>query len=126
YKRNLVIPYDEVVNFVVENAHGSVLYVSNDQVEAFLLRGAGYCVIWGDEGEAPPCAEQSLDHFDTIVIAVTSFFARAHIEAVLREIREHRTLRTKASFGYDRWARLKSHLTGTKLDDWAVTVLIYR
>jgi hypothetical protein len=124
YKRNLVIPHDEVIDFVAENAHGSVLYVSNEPVGAFLLRGAGYCLMTSYLVSA--CAEQALDHFDTIVIAIDSHFQDVlDVDKVLREIRVHRTLRTKARFGYDRWARLKSLLTSTRLDPWILTVEIY-
>ena len=126
YKRNLVIPHDEVINFVAENAHGLVLYVSNEPVGAFLLRGAGYCLMTFDL--VPSCAEQALDHFDTIVIAVVDSHLQYELDVdkVLREIRAHRTLRTNARFGYDRWARLKSLLTRTSLDPWILTVEIYR
>ena len=125
YKRNSVIPFDEVINFVAENAHGSVLYVSHEPVGAFLLRGAGYCLMTSDE--VPPCAEQALDHFDTIAIADDSYLKTVpDVDKVLGEVGQHRTLRTKARFGYDRWASLKSLLTGTRLDPWILTVEIYR
>ena len=97
----------------------------NEPVGAFLLRGAGYCLMTSDL--VPPCAEQALNHFDTIAIAVDSHFLNVpDVDIVLREISEHRTLRTKARFGYDRWASLKSLLTRTRLDPWILTVEIYR
>jgi hypothetical protein len=125
FKRNFVIPHNEVINFVAENAHGSVLYVSNEPVGAFLLRGAGYCLMTSDL--VPPCAEQALDHFDTIAIVDDSYLLKVpQVDTVLREIDKDRTLRTKARFGYDRWASLKSLLTRTRLDPWILTVEIYR
>jgi hypothetical protein len=125
YKRNSVIPFDEVINFVEENANGSVLYVSNEPVGAFLLRSGGYCLLTSDP--APPCAEKALGDFDTIVIADDSYLETVwHVDTVLDEIRQHRTLRTKARFGYDRWASLKSLLTGSRLDPWILTVEVYR
>jgi hypothetical protein len=124
YKRNSVIPFDEVVNFIGENVHGSVLYVANEPVGAFLLQDSGYC-FW--DYPMPPCVEQGLDHFDTIVIVDDSYLQTLpHVDTILAEIGQHRTLRTKARFGYDRWASLKSLLTGTALDPWILTVEVYR
>jgi len=124
FKRNLVTPHGEVISFVAENVHGSVLYVSNEPVGHFLLRGAGYCLMFDFE---PSCAKGALDHFDTIVIAIDLHFLKVpNVDIILREIGQHRTLRAKARFGYDRWASLKSLLTLTKLDPWILTVEIYQ
>lgn len=73
YKRNLVIPFHEVTNFVEGNANGSVLYVSQEPVGAFLLRDTGYCLLTSD---LPSCAEQPLDHFDTIVLIDDSYLQK--------------------------------------------------
>jgi hypothetical protein len=136
FKRDLVIPFDEVRNFIADNVHGSVLYLTYESVSRYLMRGDGYCTMfslkpgsWLDvEPELSPCARNGLDRFDTIVVGLwppngppwtpTGSVALDYIHA-------HRKLQARAVFGYDRWAGLKTRLTGVALGPWIMTIEIY-
>lgn len=136
FKRDLVIPFDEVRNFIAENVHGSVLYVTHEPVSRYLMRGDGYCVMfnplqrsWLDvEPDLMPCARHGLDQFETIVVGIWPPNGPPWTPtgaAALDYIHEHRKLHSRAQFGYDRWAGLKTRLTGVALDPWAFTIEIY-
>jgi hypothetical protein len=136
FKRDLVIPFDEVTNFIAENVHGSVLYVTYDPVSRYLMRDDGYCLFfdlfqrsWLDvEPDLMPCTPQGLDRFDTIVVGVWPPNGPPWTPtgaAALDYIHEHRKLQSRAQFGYDRWAGLKTRLTGVALDPWIMTIEIY-
>jgi hypothetical protein len=131
FKRDLVIPFDEVTNFIAENVHGSVLYLTYEPVSRYLTRRDGYCTMfsvndtWFEESPVAPCARQGLDRFDTIVVGVWPPNWTPTGAAALDYIHEHRKLQSRAQFGYDRWAGLKTRLSGVGLDSWIMTIEIY-
>jgi hypothetical protein len=140
FKRNFAIPFGEVTNFIAENVHGSVLYLGYEPVSRYLTRGDGYCTMfslkqealyrnWTDPEPPPaPCAQQGLDRFDTIVVGIWPPNGPPWgtvAAAALDYIREHRKLHSRAHFGYDRWATLKTRLTGVALGPWIMTIEIY-
>jgi hypothetical protein len=125
FKRELAIPYDEMIRFIAHRVHGSVLYVSPEPVSDYLLRDSGYCILYTRDGP-PPCAAQGPDRFDTVVLGIYPNFERLlDVPAVLADIQQHRTLRSRRPFGYDRWAGLKTRLTEVDLGTWIITVEIY-
>jgi hypothetical protein len=136
FKRDMVIPFDEVRSFIADNVHGSVLYVTYESVSRYLMRDDGYCTFfslkpgtWLDvEPELSPCARDRLDRFDTIVVGLWPPNGPPWTptgSAALDYIHEHRKLHTRATFGYDRWAGLKTRLSGVALDPWIMTIEIY-
>jgi hypothetical protein len=75
-----------------------------------------------------PCARQGLDRFDTIVVGIwppNGPSWQTGAAAALDYIHEHRRLHSRAHFGYDRWATLKTRLTGVALGPWIMTIEIY-
>jgi hypothetical protein len=136
FKRDLVIPFDEVRNFIAENVHGSVLYLTYESVSRYLMRGDGYCTMfslkpgsWLDvEPELSPCARDGLDRFDTIVVGLWPPNGPPWTptgSVAFDYIHKHRKLHARAGFGYDRWAGLKTRLTGVALGPWIMTIEIY-
>jgi hypothetical protein len=136
FKRDLVIPFDEVRSFIADNVHGSVLFVTYESVIRYLMRDDGYCSMfslkpgsWLDvEPELSPCARDGLDRFDTIVVGLWPPNGPPWTPSgsvALDYIHEHRKLHARARFGYDRWAGLKTRLTGRPLGPWIMTVEIY-
>jgi hypothetical protein len=136
FKRDLVIPFDEVRSFIADNVHGSVLFVTYESVIRYLMRDDGYCSMfslkpgsWLDvEPELSPCARDGLDRFDTIVVGLWPPNGPPWTPSgsvALDYIHEHRKLHARAGFGYDRWAGLKTRLTGVALRPWIMTIEIY-
>ena len=87
------------------------------------MRDDGYCSMfslkpgsWLDvEPELSPCARDGLDRFDTIVVGLWPPNGPPWTPSgsvALDYIHEHRKLHARARFGYDRWAGLKTRLTG--------------
>jgi hypothetical protein len=136
FKRDLVIAFDELTNFIAENVHGSLLYLTYEPVSRYLMRGDGYCTMlsinptwFAVEPDLAPCARQEgLDRFDTIVVGMWPPNGppwTPTAAAALDYIHEHRKLHARAHFGYDRWGELKTRLTGVALGSWIMTIEIY-
>ncbi len=130
FKRNAVIPYQSILDFIHGNEKGRVLVVSTDPVVPWLLRpnrddrcagyffGAARCldsgrydsvfVIFGHSDKS--ANEAVMRKFDDVVASVTA---------------GRRKVATMGA-GLDEDATLKSRLTGVPLDRYILTVDYYR
>lgn len=124
FKRNLAIPFDAVLQFVADNTHGRVLYISNEDVSRYLLKPGGLCIM-GPAGP-PPCLKDGIERFDDIVLGIDQNFDELPgVGPIVAEVRAHRALKARGRFGHDASAAFKSRLTGQHLDPWILTLDIY-
>jgi len=131
FKRNSVIPYQSILDFIHGNEKGSVLVVSTDPVIPWVLRAtteercAGYFF----------AAERCLDsgrRYDSIFV-VFGHSDRSENQAVMQKFAQFvakvtagRDKAATLGAGVDEDAALKSRLTGIPLDRNILTVDFYR
>lgn len=130
FKRNAVVPYQSILDFIATNEKGRVLVVSTDPVLVWLLknRGGDRCV--GEFFAAQRCLRPEL-HYDSIFV-VSGYGVRSRDPAFMQRFNDFLTevtagRRRVASFGagIDDDAALKSWLTGVALDRTILTVDYY-
>lgn len=130
FKRNAVVPYQNILDFIAANERGRVLVVSTDPVLAWLLknRGGDRCV--GEFFAARRCLRPDL-HYDSIFI-VSGYGVRSRNAAFMQRFNEFlaevtagRRKAASLGAGIDDDAALKSRLTGVALDRTILTVDYY-
>lgn len=130
FKRNSVIPYQAIFDFIDRNAKGSALVVSTDPVVPWVLRGVeDRCT--GYFFEVRRCL-QSGRRYDSIFVIFghndksNSTAAMDDFQALVGDVTAGRTKRASMPAGYDADAALKTRLTGVPLDPAILTVDFYR
>jgi hypothetical protein len=130
FKRNSVIPYQAIFDFIDRNADGSALVVSTDPVVPWVLRGAeDRCA--GYFFEVTHCL-QSDRRYDSIFV-ISGHHDRSadqEITGQFNQLIANATARRKklasVPIGRDEDASLKSRLTGVPLEESILTVDYYR
>jgi hypothetical protein len=132
FKRNSVVPYQSIFNFIDDNARGSALVLSTDPVVPWLLRDAGddRCA-----GYFFAVVKRCLDagrHYDSIFVifghsnssADETFIAK--FKKLIAEVTAGRSKVATLTAGRDDDAALKSRLSGVPLETTILTVDYYR
>lgn len=131
FKRNAVIPYQSVLDFIAAKESGNVLVVSTDSVIPWLLRHGGErrCVSYFLQAEN--CFKGGRRYDSIIVIAGHSQRSRRptymrQFNSALDTLTAGRTLTATLELGLDLDAELKSRLTGVALSRYILTARLYR
>ncbi len=131
FKRNLVIPYQTILNFINQNKQGSVLVVSIEPVTPWILKDppADWCAQYFFDVQQ---CTKSGRHYDTVFV-ISGHNDRSEDAAAMQDFRNFLTPiiagRSKIAtigVGRDEDAALKSRLTGIPLDEAILTVDFYR
>jgi hypothetical protein len=133
FKRNLVIPYHSIIDFIQINKTGSVLIISTDIVVPWLLGQQHdrdvWCVSYFLDGDG--CLASGRRYDSTFVIAghsdrsADTAFMRTFDSALERLTAGRRKVAT-IHVGVDEDANIKSRLTGIPLDKYILTVDHYQ
>ncbi len=131
FKRNSVIPYQAIFDFIDQNANGSALIVSTDPVVPWVLRTAGEYRCAGYFFDARRCLELGR-RYDSIFV-VFGHHDRSDDRALMDEFHQlvtdvtaGRSKRASMPVGHDSDAALKTRLTSVPLDPTILTVDFYR
>jgi hypothetical protein len=131
FKRNSVIPYQNILNFISDNAKGSLLVVSTDPVVSWLLRAPS----------SDRCADYFLAarlclnggrHYDSIVVISghsnqsENAVAMGRFAQMVTDATANRSKVATFGAGLDEDASLKTRLTGVALEKTILTVDLYR
>lgn len=133
FKRNSVIPYQSIIDFIESNEKGRVLVVSTDIVIPWVLQHQhdrdGRCVSYFFDVDDCLATER---HYDSIFVIVghSDRSASADLMRKFNSALDTTTAgRRKAAtvhFGVDEDAEIKSRLTGVPLDKYILTVDLYQ
>jgi hypothetical protein len=133
FKRNSVIPYQSIIDFIATNETGSVLVISTDPIVPWVLRHQhdrdDRCVSYFLTGVE--CLVSGCRYDSILVIAghnntsEDAAFGRTFDSALEKLVAGRRKVATIHA-GLDEDARLKSRLTGTPLDKYILTVDHYQ
>lgn len=130
FKRNLVIPYQTILDFISRNRQGSVLVVSIEPVIPWILKEApaDWCVVYFF-GERQ-CIDSGRHYQSVFVISghndrSTDQAAMQDFQDFLSPIIAGRSRVAGVGAGLDKDAALKSRLTGASLDETILTVDFY-
>jgi hypothetical protein len=132
FKRELAMPYDEIIDFVERNKLGDTLLLSTDPVVPWELRklaDPGLCVSYF-LGE-PACLAPARLYRSVFILSGNSN-RPAHgpgmqrFAARVAELTAGREKIAEVRFGQDEDAMLKTRLTGVPLDEFILTVDLYR
>ena len=129
FKRNAVIPYQSILDFIADNEKGHVLVASTDPVIPWLLEKAGgdRCIYFFSKARRCLAPAQ---RFDTIfVIAGHTGEDEARMrqfKSFLADITAGRSNVATLRAGRDEDAALKTRLTGIHLDEAILTVDYYQ
>ncbi len=132
FKRNAVAPFAEIVDFVTRNESGDTLVISTDPVVLWELakRGSPHrCLSYFLD--APACLGDARRYQSIFVVSGHSSRSdRApdmlrYSSDVARVIGNRQPI-AEARFGRDADAMLKTRLTGVPLDEFILTVSLYR
>jgi hypothetical protein len=133
FKRNSVIPYQSIIDFIQGNEKGSVLVVSTDIVIPWVLRHQherdGSCVSYFFDAHDCFAAERRYDSIFFIVghsdrSADANFMRK--FNSTLDTVTSGRRKAATIHFGVDEDAEIKSRLTGVQLDKYILTVDLYQ
>lgn len=129
FKRNAVIPYQSILDFIADNEKGHVLVVSTDPVMPWLLEKAGgdRCIYFFSKVRHCLAPEQ---RFDTIFV-VSGYNGEdearmRQFKSFLADITAGRSKVATMRAGRDEDAALKTRLTGVQLDEAILTVDYYQ
>jgi hypothetical protein len=133
FKRNAVIPYQSIVDFIATNETGSVLVVSTDPVVPWILRHQhdrkDHCVSYFLTGDGCLGAGR---HYDSIFVIAghnntseNAAFGRSFDSDLEKLVAGRRKVATIHA-GVDKDAGLKSRLTGVPLDEYILAVEFYQ
>ena len=131
FKRNAVTPYQSIVDFIQTNENGNTLVVSRDSIVPWVLRHQyrreGRCISFSFSGDECSIATQ---HYDSIFVIVghsdRSAIAKKRFKAAMDAATDGREKTATIHVGVDQDAALKSRLTGVALDEYILTVDLYR
>jgi hypothetical protein len=133
FKRNAVIPYQNIVDFIETNEKGDTLVVSTDSIVPWVLQHQyqreGRCVSYFFSAGSCPIATQRYDsifvivgHSDKSAIAAAMKRFNTALDAAIAGRQKVATIHV----GVDKDAALKSQLTGVALDEYILNVDLYR
>jgi hypothetical protein len=129
FKRNAVIPYQNILDFIADNEKGHVLVVSTDPVMPWLLEKAGgdRCIYFFFK--ARHCLAPA-QRFDTIFV-ISGYNGedeamKQQFKTFLADITAGRSKVATLRAGRDEDAALKTRLTGVHLDEAILTVDYYQ
>jgi hypothetical protein len=131
FKRNSVVPYQTVLNFIDRNAKGTVLVISTEPVVPWVLHKFGENRCAGFFLLATRCLDSGR-HYDSIFVISGHNGNSAdkeltgRFDELIAAATAGRTKLASAPMGYDADAALKSRLTGVPLDANILTVDYYR
>ncbi len=131
FKRNSVIPYQSILDFIRTNETGRTFVISTDPVIAWMLGDSGRDLCVGYFLQSNRCLAPG-QHFDSIFIvsghsdksANTTLMRR--FNSVLDAVTKGRSKIATLHAGIDEDAALKTRLTGVPLDDYILKVEYYR
>jgi hypothetical protein len=130
FKRNSVVPYQAIIDFIDHNATGSALVISTDPVVPWVLQGAeNRCAGYFFDVRR---YLQSGRRYDSIFLIFghndrsDSIALMNNFQAFVGELTVGRTKRASMPAGHDTDAALKTRLTGVPLDPAILTVDFYR
>ena len=131
FKRNSVIPYQSIFDFIDSNAKGSVLVVSTDPVVPWVLRAAAKERCAGYFFEVRRCLEPGRRYETVFVVFGHNYKSAdeplmANFKELIADITAGRSKTATLSAGRDEDAFLKSWLTGVPLEKAILTVDCYR
>ena len=132
FKRNAAIPYGEILDFIDRNKSGDTLVLSTDPVVPWKLdkRGdAGLCASYFFDN--PACNAPEWQYGSVFVVSGfsnRSGNARAmqRFDVRVAEATAGRAKLAELHVGHDEDAMLKTRLTGVPLDEFILTVDLYR
>jgi len=131
FKRNSVVPYQSIFDFMNANAHGSALVLSTDPVVLRLLRDAGSERCAGYFFEVERCLASGRRYDSVFVVFGHSdqsvdeqFIAR--FKKLIADVTAGRSKVATLPAGRDEDAALKSRLSGVPLETTILTVDYYR
>jgi hypothetical protein len=130
FKRNSVVPYQAIFDFIDRNANGSALVASTDPVVPWVLRGAeDRCA--GYFFDVRRCLESGRRYDSIFVISghndrSNSITLMDNFQAFVGELTAGRTKGASMPAGHDADAALKTRLTGVPLEPAILTVDFYR
>jgi hypothetical protein len=131
FKRNSVIPYQSILDFIHSNANGSALIISTDPVVPWVLRTNSGDECAGYFMAARACLAGGRRYDSIFVISGHSnrsehAVTMANFQSLVAEATAGRTKVTSFGAGLDEDAALKSRLSGVPLDRYILTVDYYR
>ena len=131
FKRNSVIPYQSIIDFIDKNAPGSALILSTDPVLPWLLRDAGGGRCAGYFFEVEHCLDAGRNYDAIFVVfghsdqsADEAFITK--FRGLIAEVTAGRSKVATLPAGRDEDAMLKSRLSGVPLETTILTVDYYR
>jgi hypothetical protein len=131
FKRNSVVPYQSIFDFIDRNANGSALVISTEPVVPWILRSAGENRCAGYFLEAGRCVGSGR-HYDSIFV-ISGHHDRSadkeltgQFDAFVADVTAGRRKLASVPIGRDEDAAMKSRLTGVPLDANILTVDYYR
>ena len=132
FKRNAAIPFGEIIDFITGNENGDSLIVSTDPVVPWELRKRAdlhLCVSYFFQEEA--CLAQPQRYRSLFIVSGYSNHSRNDramqgFAARVAEITRGRDKIATIRVGRDEDAALKTRLTGVPLDEFILTVALYR
>ena len=133
FKRNSVIPYQSIVDFIQLNGTGAVLVISTDPVMPWILKHrqsrGELCVSFLLTDKSCIAAARRYES----IFLITGYSDRSanagfmrFFNSVLTEVTAERRKIATIHVGIDRDAALKSRLTGVPLSEEILTVDLYR
>src|SRR5690242_15882838 len=122
FKRNLAIPYEELVDFVSSNSKGSTEIFTSDLTTAFSLRNrSDTCVAhFNFKGERWTTVCPAARHWDRVIVVEGNPLRpsdpawKTRVEPALAQ----RELIAQGHFGFDHTAAIKNRITGASLSRW--------
>jgi hypothetical protein len=127
FKRNSVVPYQSIFDFIDRNANGSALVISTEPVVPWILRSAGENRCAGYFLEARRCVDSGRHHDSIFVISghhdrSANKNLTGQFNAFVADVTAGRRKLASVPIGRDEDAALKSRLTGVPLDANILTV----
>jgi len=131
FKRNSVIPYQSILDFIHRNANGGALVISTDPVVPWVLRTNSGDECAGYFMAARACLAGGRRYDSIFVISGHSnrsehAVTMANFQSLVAEATAGRTKVTSFGAGLDEDTALKSRLSGVPLDRYILTVDYYR
>jgi len=130
-KRETVIPYHDIIEFINGNAKGSLLVISTDPVIPWVLKAGSGDLCTGYFLSAKSCLVSGR-HYDSIFV-ISGHSDKSANETTMRnfsnlvaEVTDGRSKLATFGAGLDQDAALKTGLTGVVLDKNILTVDYYR
>ena len=131
FKRNSVVPYQSIFDFIDSNARGSVLIVSTDPVIPWVLRVAADERCAGYFFGVTRCLESGRRYDSVFIVFGHNYIstdkpAMAKFNELIADITAGRSKAATLPAGRDEDASLKSWLTGVPLEKDILTVDYFR